>query len=424
MMEENQRLAVWVLWYVFQGKNVDQALLLAEKELTLREVNLGAVKDYTYGVLRYGWQLKFIVKKLCKKYPSQLIENLLLIALYQLLYTNDDAFTIVSQAVNTAAKLDHIALKGFVNAVLRTFLREKDRFIQVAQQNEEARYNHPQWWINKIKHQYPLIWEDILKEAQQRAPFTLRVNTQQCSVEEYVKKLNEAHIDVVWVNNEAIILATPCSVDKLPGFDLGMVSIQDASAQLALNYIDLFSQARVLDACAAPGGKTCHLLEHGQSIELLALDKSEDRLQRIWDNIKRLKLSTPRLSIKAVDARDINSWWDGVQFDRILLDAPCTGSGVVRRHPDIKWLRRESDISQLVAEQEALLNNLWPLLKPQGKLVYVTCSIFKEETSEQIQKFLKKHTDAKQLNSGSEQESFIKPDSFHDGFYYAVCQKN
>jgi 16S rRNA (cytosine967-C5)-methyltransferase len=423
-MEDNQRLAVWVLWYVFQGKNVDQALLLAEKELKLSQVNLGAVKDYTYGVLRYGWQLKYLVKKLCKKYPTQLIENLLLIALYQLLYTHDDSFTIVSQAVNTAAKLDHIAVKGFVNAVLRTFLREKDGFLQLARNNEEALYNHPQWWINKIKKQYPLIWKEIFNEAQCRAPFTLRVNTQQCRVEEYLKKLSEANCDVVWVNKEAVVLSTPCSVEKLPGFDVGMVSIQDASAQLAPDYMDLFSEARVVDACAAPGGKTCHLLEQGQSIQLLALDKSEERLQRIRDNVKRLRLTSPTLGITVADARDVNSWWDGVQFDRILLDAPCTGSGVVRRHPDIKWLRRESDIHQLVAEQEALLNNLWPLLKPQGKLVYVTCSIFKEETSEQIQKFLKKHTDAKQLNSGSEQESFIKPDSFHDGFYYAVCQKN
>ncbi|MDE2423253.1 MAG: 16S rRNA (cytosine(967)-C(5))-methyltransferase RsmB [Betaproteobacteria bacterium] len=422
-MEENQRLAAITLRFVFEGKNVDQALLMALKTTKNIQVNQGAVKSFVYGVLRFGWQLKHIVSQLCKSPPSPLIENLLLIAIFQLVYTTDEPFTVVSQAVNAVAKLENPALKGFINAVLRTFLRGKDKILLAAQQNEESHFNHPQWWITKIKAQYPSLWSDILGEAQQRAPLTLRVNVQRISVEDYLQELAHHNIEVAWHNKEAIVLTAPCSVDQLPLFTQGAVSVQDLSAQYAKEHMDLFAHARVLDACAAPGGKTCHLLEQNEPIDLLVLDKSEDRLKKIQDNIKRLRLTEPSLGIKPFSAQNTHEWWDKVPFDRILLDAPCTGSGIVRRHPDIKWLRRESDIRQLVLEQKELLRSLWPLLKSQGKLVYATCSIFKEETSLQIRDFLQEHKDATLINGASPEDGFIRPDSFHDGFYYAVCQK-
>ncbi len=423
-MEENQRLASLILLYVFQGKNVEQSLSIVLKQIKSDQVSIGAVKSYIYGVLRFGWQLTFILRRLCKKAPPRPIEYILLIAFYQLIYTHDEAFSVVSQAVNAAMKLESHALKPFVNGVLRTFLREKEKLMSQVMHNEEAVFNHPQWWINKIKQQYPLNWINILEQAQKRAPFTLRVNQQYMVTEEYLNKLADKNLDVTWHGQQAVILSTPCPVDQLPDFNQGAVSVQDLSAQYAASYMDLFRHARVLDACAAPGGKTCHLLENNPHIDLLVLDKSPERLQRVKDNIKRLDLPTPSLGIKAEDAQNVTNWWDGILFDRILLDVPCTGSGVVRRHPDIKWLRRESDIKQLVTEQKVLLTSLWPLLKSKGKLVYVTCSIFKEETSEQIQAFLDQHADATMLNGTDPEDGFITPDSRHDGFYYAVCQKN
>jgi 16S rRNA (cytosine967-C5)-methyltransferase len=349
------------------------------------------------------------------------------------------AHTLVSQAVEAAKRNPAtLAQASFINACLRRFLRERDALVGSVMRQPQAQWNHPTWWVQRVQRDHPAHWQTILQSNAFAAPLTLRVNTSKTTRVNYQAALHAVGIHATAVADSGLELAHSAYVPGLPGYAEGWFSVQDAAAQLAAPLLLGATQRsdkplRVLDACAAPGGKTAHLLEcaatRGIAVEVIALDVDPARCQRIHDNLQRLQL---RAQVVAADANQPSTWWDGQFFDAILLDAPCTASGIVRRHPDIRWLRREADIAQLAAQQQALLATLWPLLKPGASLLYSTCSVFKAEGQAQIQTFVVHHTDAAlQASPGhllpqSTPHTEAMPDNHlggHDGFFYALLQK-
>lgn len=342
--------------------------------------------------------------------------------------------TLVNQAVE-AARRQHTtrAHSHFINACLRRYLRERDALLAKIEQDVQARWNHPAWWVKALQQDHPAHWPDILASAQEAAPMTLRVNLQHGTPQDYLLRLREQGLDGRPVGQSGIQLAQPVPVHVLPGFAQGHVSVQDAAAQLAapllLQGLQPSRPLRLLDACAAPGGKTGHLLECMPQAQVLALDVDPWRCQRIHENLKRLGVQAV---VRAADAAQPSTWWDGVHFDAILLDAPCTASGIGRRHPDVRWLRRPQDVSQLATVQAQLLAQLWPLLAPGGRLLYCTCSVFKAEGEAQMQAFLARNTDAQMLPSPghlrpapapAEPSLMDNPLGEHDGFFYALLGK-
>ena len=300
--------------------------------------------------------------------------------------------TLVDQAVD-AARQRAKPSAAFVNAVLRRFLRERDALVAAALRDPLARFNHPAWWIERLKADWPTQWTAILDADNRRAPMTLRVNARRVSAAAYAARLVEHGMACTVVGPQAVALAQPCPVAQLPSFTRGDVSVQDVAAQLAAPLLigaGLPRGARVLDACAAPGGKTAHLLELAD-LDVLAIDRDPTRLPRVVETLARLGLAA---RTQAADAADPAAWWDGTPFDAILLDAPCSASGIVRRHPDVRWLRRSTDIAALAATQDRLLDALWPLLKPGGRLLYSTCSVFRAEGQARIDAFLQRRPDA------------------------------
>ena len=411
-------LAARVLAQVRAGKSLTEALRLLQNEAPMAKA---AAQDVAYGVLRrYGWG-EFILSQLLQKPLShEETQSLLLAALYRLDTRADAVAMVVDQAVIAAGELSGGVFKGLVNGVLRNFLRQRGVLDKAVRSNDEAAYAHPRWWLTRLRRAYPQQWTQIIAANNKQAPMCLRVNTRLNSRDEYAEKLNAAGFSSRPVGAQALILDKSAPVDALPGFFAGLVSVQDAGAQraaeLLLKGIDsqATSGARVLDACAAPGGKTAHLLELAE-LDLLALDLDCARAQRISDNLQRLNLSA---TVKTADCVALDTWWDGHQFDLILADVPCSASGVVRRHPDIKTLRRESDIRHFVHTQAAILDALWTTLKPGGRLLYATCSLFPEENVGQIDAFLIRAPSAQRLN----EEQWL-PQEDHDGFYYALLQK-
>ena len=375
--------------------------------------------------------------QLAPKPPAAPVDALLLSAL-ALLWPGDDApypaHTLVDQAV-TAARQRNAPSASFVNAVLRRFLRERAALVAAAEQDPAAAFNHPAWWIKRLRRDWPNQWQDILRANNQRGPMTLRVNARRGSAEDYVQRLLTVGMAARVVGPHVVMLAVPCPVTQLPGFDDGDVSVQDLAAQLAAPLLvshGLREGANVLDACAAPGGKTAHMLELAK-LNVTALDSDASRLLRVNETLARLKLSA---KVTVGDAGDPRAWWNAVPFDAILLDAPCSASGIVRRHPDVRWLRRPEDIAALAAIQARLLDNLWPLLKVGGRLLYCSCSVFKAEGQDQIDAFLQRQTDASVVISpGSPGHLLPVPDnesresqasavSLRDGFFYALLQKS
>jgi 16S rRNA (cytosine967-C5)-methyltransferase len=309
-----------------------------------------------------------------------------------------------------------------VNAVLRNFLRQREALLEkAAQSSDEACFEHPQWWIDKVKNQYPADWRQILSANLTHPPMTLRVNARRAAVDAYLARLGEAGLSAERLGGQAIRLCHPAPVDRLPGFFAGDVSVQDRGAQYAAALLDAQDGMRVLDACAAPGGKTAHLLER-TTLDVTALDNDANRLARVGENLARLHLQAQLLQN---DAAAVAAWWDGTPYDRILADVPCSASGVVRRHPDIKRLRRPEDITQFAATQQKILSALWQCLAQGGKLLYVTCSVFAEENQLQIQAHLARFADARllPLPGLSEHDKQLLPNDQHDGFYYALLQK-
>jgi 16S rRNA (cytosine967-C5)-methyltransferase len=417
-----QSLAAEIVGEVLSGRNLNQVLKgVLNKNKLLEPQQRGALQDLCYGTLRYYGQLIRIQKKLLSKpLKNTKQSNLLLVALYQLQYTSAAKHAIVDHAVKGAKQIN-IATSGVVNAVLRNFLRKNEELLAYAAETEEGKYSYPQWWIDTIKNHYPTMGQTILESGNQHPRMTLRVNRRSKKTEEYIAELTSNDLIVEKWSDSAIWLKKPVMVEKLPGFKNGEISVQDAGAQYAMQILDAKDGMRVLDVCAAPGGKAAHLLE-SNDIKLVAIDKDEFRLQRVKENLIRLKLSA---EVLCGDATKTETWWDGKTFDRILADVPCSASGVVRRHPDIKWLRRQSDIEAFAQQQETILEALWPLLSISGKLLYATCSIFERENQQVINSFLTRHKDAKQepVSVAEIKDGQLLPNEWHDGFFYALLQK-
>jgi 16S rRNA (cytosine967-C5)-methyltransferase len=398
------------------------------------------VQALTFHALRHLGAATEALRALAPKAPPARVDALLCVALTLLWPSPRPAYaahTLVDQAV-AAARRRTPAAAAFVNAVLRRFLREREARVAQALHAPVALWNHPAWWIRRLQRDWPASWQGLLAAANEHPPMTLRVNRRRCLGTDYVQRLAARGVDARLLDDpafggQAVLLAEPCPVATLPGFAEGEVSVQDASAQRAALLLwgagALPPGARVLDACAAPGGKTAHLLELAD-LELLALDHDAQRLERVRDTLQRLQL---RAELKAGDAGQPAGWWDGRAFDAIVLDAPCSASGIVRRHPDIRWLRRESDLEALAALQSRLLDALWPLLKPGGWLLYATCSVFKCEGEFQTDAFLQRQgADGAALHPASPGHLLSVPDnchgvdrssSMHDGFYYALIRK-
>jgi 16S rRNA (cytosine967-C5)-methyltransferase len=393
----------------------------------------------SFQVLRWLGTAQALRQRLVPKPPAPAVDALLISALALLWPEGPPPYnehTLVDQAVEAARRRSK-ASAPFVNAVLRRFLRERDALALAMHQDPVAAFNHPQWWVNQLQADWPEQWQDMLRANNQRPPMTLRVNAKRSTPEAYVARLAEVGREASVVGPCAVQLAQPCAVTLLPGFGEGDVSVQDLAAQwaapLLLGWSDGQSEtgrwlpagARVLDACAAPGGKTAHLLELAE-LDLLALDSDAHRLQRVRDTLARVG---ERAQFKAADAGDVAAWWDGKPFDAILLDAPCSAAGIVRRHPDVRWLRRASDIDALVQIQARLLDALWPLLRPGGRLLYATCSVFLSEGQHQIDAFLQRQPTAQRVVApASPGHTLPLPDNASgpspDGFFYALLEKS
>ena len=402
------------------------------------------VQALSFHTLRWLGSATVARERLVPKPPAPNVDALLVTAL-ALLWPGEPLpyaeHTLVDQAV-TAAQRRIPAAAGFINAVLRRFLRERDALVQAVRVTPLGAYNHPLWWIERIKADWPAEWQGLLTTANERPPMTLRINARRGTGAAYVQRL-AAHLkgasllEDPGLRGQAVVLTEPCPVQQLPGFAEGELSVQDAAAQRAAPLLigegeyTLAKGARVLDACAAPGGKTAHLLELAE-LDLLALDSDPVRLTRVQDTLNRLQL---KARLKAGDARDPRGWWDGKPFDAILLDAPCTASGIVRRHPDVRWLRRADDVAALARIQAEMLQALWPLLAPGGRLLYATCSVFKAEGQHQIDAFLQRlgpgvallqeqspgHLLASRDNSPQGVPGHSP--ALQDGFFYALIQK-
>ncbi len=398
------------------------------------------VQALTFQVLRSLGRAQALRQHLASRAPPPAADALLCTALALAWRDADapyEAFTLVNQTIE-AAKRDKATQPqaNFINACLRRFLREKESLVAATDNDPLARWNHPSWWIARLKKDYPSQWQTILQANLAQAPMTLRVNRLKSSRDDYLIQLEAAGVKANAAGAFGVTLEKARPVQDIPGFADGVVSVQDAAAQLAapllldgLGTANAKAPLRVLDACAAPGGKTAHLLEFA-SCEVTALEIDKQRAERIRQNLQRLGLNA---KIVVGDAARPQDWWDGVPFDAILLDAPCTASGIVRRHPDVPWLRRETDVGDLGAIQARLLQTLWPLLKSAGRLLYCTCSVFRAEGADPVQTFLVRNTDATLLPSPghlvpqfrANQESL--PDNSaddHDGFYLALLEKS
>jgi 16S rRNA (cytosine967-C5)-methyltransferase len=397
------------------------------------------VQALSFTVLRRLGQAQALRQKLVPKTPQPWVDALLLSALALACGTEYNAHTLVDQAVEAAKKRARPA-SGLVNAVLRRFLREQAELLTAIEADPVASFNHPAWWITRLKKDWPEHWQAILMASQEQPPMTLRVNERHGTVAAYRQRLVEAGLltgadvpsDTARPPDQPdpIVLPHGVPVQRLPGFDQGDVSVQDTAAQIAAPLLihaggqALPKGARVLDACAAPGGKTAHLLELAD-LEVTALDADPQRLLRVDDTLSRLGL---RARTVAADASQPQAWWDGQPFDAILLDAPCSASGIVRRHPDVRWLRRESDIAALAKTQDVILQAMWPLLKPGGHLLYCTCSVFKAEGQERIDAFLQRTPDARALPAPGHLlpvVEYLDPARHNrgDGFFYALLSK-
>jgi 16S rRNA (cytosine967-C5)-methyltransferase len=425
-------IAAQAVQQVMAGRNLTMALpqaLLDYPKATPQQK--GAATDLSYGTLRHYGQICALLKNLLSKPLNDArIHALLAVALYQLLHDAADAFTVVNQAVHAVGQLKKPAAKpwakGLVNAVCRNFLRQKDTLLAQIVSDEVATFSYPAWWINKLKQQYGQDWKKILEIGNTHPPMSLRVNFKKISLPDYLKLLAEQAIEATQIGPQAVVLKTPLHVEKIPGFIEGLVSVQDAGAQWAAKLLDVQAGMQVLDACSAPGGKTGHLLELAE-INLTALDDDEKRLERVQQNLDRLQ----KEALCLVGDASQQTWWNGQLFDRILADVPCSASGIVRRHVDIKWLRREKDIEKFAKTQAKILPNLWQMLAKGGKLLYVTCSVFYEENQQQIEQFCQQHADAHCLPLDFEATNFplqvqggqLLPSMTHDGFFYALLQK-
>ncbi|MCX7898371.1 MAG: 16S rRNA (cytosine(967)-C(5))-methyltransferase RsmB [Rhodocyclaceae bacterium] len=378
-----------------------------------------AATDLAMHALRdYGRGEFFLQRLLVRPLTETTIQALLLVALARLERRPERAYTLVDQAVRAAPA----PFKALVNAVLRNFSRARHALIAAADADEIAGHRHPRWWLEALARTYPEQWRAIVAADNGHPPQCLRINRRRITPRDYCARLEAAGLSVKRCEGEAIWLARPVPLMRLPGFAEGLVSVQDWGAQQAAHLLGAQAGERVLDACAAPGNKSAHLLELAD-IELTAIDLDRERIISLTDNLARLGLVAAQTLV--ADAMHPETWWDGRPYQRILLDAPCSASGVARRHPDVKWLRRESDVAAFAHRQLALLQALWPLLAPGGKMLYATCSLFSAENGCVIEAFLARQPSARRLpiGGGESLEWQLIPTADHDGFYYALLAK-
>jgi 16S rRNA (cytosine967-C5)-methyltransferase len=395
-VRSSQILAARVVQQVLRGTALPVALsvVLDENDSALTPTVRGFVHELAYGTLRHWGTLHALFQALSTRPAGDpLLPPLVAVALYQLLHTRQPSFAVVDQAVQAAAIAVHPTVKRFVNALLRRFLREKGALLAKVANDPVARYSYPTWWIARLQADYPETWQALLEAGNTRPPLTLRANRRRTTCAVFLETLRNAGIEATAISEDGVIVESPRPVSALPGFGDGWFSVQDASAQRAAPLLDARDGMQVLDACAAPGGKTTHILEQAD-VSLLALDNDAVRLARVEENLKRLRLDSAQVVCLQANAAQPDTWWDGQPFDRILADVPCSASGVVRRHPDVKWLRRDSDIAAFARTQVTMLKALWPLLASGGKLLYATCSLFRAENEETIAAFCARHPEA------------------------------
>lgn len=419
----------------FQALQVLMTMLENKTPLTYLLQNKADISPLTraicFGVCRHYIRLQVLADSLVAKRPTdQGIWLALLIGLYQLQFLDKPEYATVKETVDLVDKLKKSWAKGLINAVLRRFCRERVVIMQQMALKPDFIFGHPSWFIKKIKKDWPLHWKAILTGNDQHPPMSLRINQQQLTREAWLLSLEGTEINAkpMLYSTVGVVLDNPCDVRDLPGFSEGHVSVQDEAAQLAVSLLALEPGLRVLDACAAPGGKTCHIVEAEPNLlACVAIDIDEHRLQRVRDNLARLHLDA---MVTQGDALNPAEWWDGEGFDRILLDAPCSATGVIRRHPDIKLLRTAADIEAITQVQGSILQSLWPLLKPGGLMVYATCSVLKQENQQQIEAFLGRQPDSQLIdgdypwghNTGFGWQ-IIPGDANSDGFFYSVLKK-
>ncbi len=424
-------VAVAILTEVFAGASLTSAC--QQRLPTLHDSRDRAfAQELAYGVCRWHLRLLALVDALLARPMRQRdfdLNLLLAVGLYQLLYTRVPQHAALAATVQGAVAMNKGWAKGLVNGVLRNFLRRRDDLLADLEHDPVTRWSMPRWLLDTWRQDWPDAWQQIARCANDYPPLVLRINRQRTTRDQYLALLQAAGLqaDSVAGAEDAVVLAQAMPVAEIPGFADGLVSVQDAAAQLALPLLELAPGMRVLDACAAPGGKSCHILEREPTCRLLSLDIDGERVAQISDNFQRLGLQG---EVRVADAAEPDHWWDGELFDRILLDAPCSGCGVIRRHPDIKILRKQGDVSGLVYRQTHLLGNLWPLLKNHGKLVYATCSILKAENAERLHAFAAQHGDARcdpmDVPWGRPQtpgRQILPGDGLMDGFYYgSLCK--
>ena len=380
----------------------------------------GALLDLTHGTLREYGRVQAIVRELSRRgLPDTSVQALLWCSLYALDSGRYAEYTVVDQAVRAGALLGRGSAKGYINGLLRSYLRLRGPLQARLRADDEANYQHPGWWISMVRAAYPDCWEAVLRAGNEQPPMALRVNRRRSGISQYAARLAACGIEARLVDDAALLVERPVSVDRLPGFSDGDVSVQDAGAQRAARCLDLVAGHRVLDACAAPGGKSAHILESAD-VALTALDIEPERCAKIVRNLERLSLSA---NVHAADCTQLDAWWDGEPFHRILADVPCSSSGVARRHPDLKWLRRSSDVPAFAQRQGAILRALWRVLAPDGKLLYVTCSVFPQENEEVVESFVAQAAGACRLPLADGQPAQWLPNAEHDGFFLALIQK-
>lgn len=408
-----------------QGRSLSNTLPTLQE--TVSDKDRALLQELSFGVLRTLPQLDWYIQQLMTRQLSgkqRILHYLLMIGIYQLIYTRIPSHAALSETVEGASALKYPQFKGLINGVLRQFQRQQTEML-ARSANNDSRYLHPDWLLTRIKNAYPVQWETIVEANNQKPPMWLRVNRLHNSRIEYLELLRQAGIDAELHSNHkhAIRLIIPCPVNELPGFDLGWITIQDPSAQECTELLDPQNGEYILDLCAAPGGKTTHILETAPNAHVLSIDIDEQRLTRVTANLQRLKLNAV---VKVGDGRTPEMWCNDDIFDRILLDAPCSASGIIRRHPDIKWLRRDCDILQLTQLQAEIIEAIWPRLKKGGVMVYATCSILPEENQKQIKTFLRHHSDALLVETGNYDNPGKQNLPYFnngDGFFYAKLTK-
>ena len=430
-MQQSQREAALAVRAVLAGAALPAAL----------DANVGRdagaarafVQELAYGTLRHHGTLAAVVRALAAKaIPDDRIAALVEVALYQLEHTRQPPFAVVDQAVAAAAALANPGAKALVNALLRRFLRERTQVLARVAADPVARWSHPRWWVARVRADWPQEWQSILEAGNARPPLALRVNRRRGDRDALLARFAAAGIEARAEGAAGVVVAVPRPVAALPGFAEGAFSVQDLGAQLAAPLLGAADGMRVLDACAAPGGKTAHVLETAD-VAMTALDSDAARLSRVRENLARLGLDGPGVAVVEGDAAHPEAWWDGTPYERILADVPCTASGVVRRHPDAKWLRRATDVAAFAATQRAILESLWPLLARGGALLYATCSVFREENEARVAEFVARHPDALRepltfpagvrCSGGQLLPSPEATGHNQDGFFYARLRK-